>query len=112
MESDAAVLDKKQIRARSMTAGQEFLVLALVPFALSLLVLWPALVGQGVFAPTDIVAYQPLVAAKAPGTHVGDPANPFMGDVVDTFIPWRLLAREQIYSGRFPLWNPCNALGT
>ncbi len=108
----APVLEKPAIRARPTRAVPDLLVLTLVPLAISCLMLWPALVGQGVFAPTDIVAYEALVATREPGYHVGDPANPFMVDVVDTFVPWKLLAREQIYSGRFPLWNPYNALGT
>lgn len=110
MAAPAAVRPRTRIAGYQSTL--EAAALVLVPLAISCLMLWPALLNQGVFAPADIVAYQPLMSGRPPGSQVFGIRNPYLSDVIDTFIPWKMLAREQLAGGRFPLWNPYNALGT
>ena len=86
--------------------------LAVVPLFISLVMLWPALLGMGVLAPTDIVAADPLIGGRSPTSPIPQVQNPILGDVVDVFIPWKLYARSELWQGRFPLWNPYNGLGT
>ena len=90
----------------------EPLRLALLPALISFVMLWRALLGLGVFAPTDILLADPVIAQKPPGAVLPTPQNPLLGDVVDTFIPWRLLVRDELSQARFPLWNPYNLVGT
>lgn len=99
-------------RVERRSAVREVATLALLPALISVLMLWRALLGLGVFAPTDIVAAEPLVAGRSPEEPRPMPQNPLLTDVVDTFLPWRLLAREQLAAGRFPLWNPYSLFGT
>lgn len=74
--------------------------------------LWPALLGRGVLASTDLVAYEAIIGDTAPGEMPPLSANPVLNDPVDQFIPWRLYARDELKAGRFPLWNPYSGLGT
>ncbi|HVF98758.1 MAG TPA: hypothetical protein VND68_02875 [Chloroflexia bacterium] len=87
-------------------------LLAILPLLISFAMLWPALLGQGVLASTDMVTYDPFIGDGRPGVQPPISANPVLGDPVDQFIPWRLYARNELRAGRFPLWNPYNALGT
>ncbi|HUP26892.1 MAG TPA: YfhO family protein [Chloroflexia bacterium] len=86
--------------------------LAVLPALISFVMLWPALLGLRVFAPTDIVTADPLLAERRPGSVHPPAQNPLLGDVVDVFLPWKLYARSEIWQGRFPLWNPYNGLGS
>ncbi|MEO6458622.1 MAG: YfhO family protein [Chloroflexia bacterium] len=86
--------------------------LAILPALISFVMLWPALLGLGVLAPTDIVAADPLIGGRSPSASRPPVQNPLLGDVVDVFIPWKLYARSEIWQGRFPLWNPYNGLGS
>src|SRR5438445_232735 len=74
--------------------------------------LWPALLNLGVFAPTDIVANDPLIGGSTPGSPRQMAFNPLLSDPIDAFIPWRLFARSELDQGLLPLWNPYNLLGT
>src|SRR5262245_35845660 len=66
--------------------------LALVPALISFAVMWRALLGLGVFAPTDILLTDSIISQKPPGAGaIKQAQNPLLADVVDTFIPWRLL---------------------
>ena len=96
----------------SLPAIQELRTLALFPALISFLMLWPALLNLGAFAPTDIVTSDPLTGSFTPGERRPVAENPLLGDVVDSFVPWKLYARSEIEAGRFPLWNPYNLLGT
>jgi hypothetical protein len=87
-------------------------LLAVLPALISLVMLWPALLGQGVLASTDLVTYDPFIGEGKPGIQPPISANPMINDPVDQFIPWRLYARSELRAGRFPLWNPYNAFGT
>jgi hypothetical protein len=86
--------------------------LTLFPALISFILLWPALLGLGVLAPTDIVAYDPLTGGFTPGERRPIADNPLLSDVVDSFVPWKLYMRSELEAGRFPLWNPYNLLGT
>jgi hypothetical protein len=86
--------------------------LLVLPTLISFFMLWPALLNQGVLAPTDIVSYDPLTGGLAPGDPRNVGLNPLLTDPTDSIIPWRLYARSEIEAGRFPLWNPYNLLGT
>lgn len=102
----------RRLAVRRTQAVREVALLALLPALVSLLMLWPALSGQGVLASTEMVAADPFVGNIAPGTAQSLSENPQLSDPVDQFIPWRLYARSELRAGRFPLWNPYNALGT
>ncbi|HET6314451.1 MAG TPA: YfhO family protein [Chloroflexia bacterium] len=91
---------------------REVALLAVLPVLISFAMLWPALLGQGVLASTDMVTYDPFIGDGRPGVQPPISANPVLGDPVDQFIPRRLYARGELRAGRFPLWNPYNALGT
>jgi hypothetical protein len=95
-----------------MPLAREVGQLTLLPLLISLLMLWKALLGLEIFAPTDLVAGEALVAGRPPGWSPPHLKNPLLGDVVDTFIPWRLYARSELAAGRFPLWDSYNLLGT
>ncbi|HKP53032.1 MAG TPA: YfhO family protein [Chloroflexia bacterium] len=86
--------------------------LAALPAIITFIMLWPALLNQGVLAPTDIVAYDPLTGNFTPGEPRPLAENPLLTDPADQGVPWRLYARSELESGRFPLWNPYNLLGT
>ncbi|MDQ5823608.1 MAG: YfhO family protein [Chloroflexota bacterium] len=87
-------------------------LLAVLPVLISFVMLWPALLGQGVLASTDLVTYDPFFGEGIPGVPPPLSANPMLNDPVDQMIPWRLYARSELRGGRFPLWNPYNAFGT
>lgn len=87
-------------------------LLAILPLLVSFAMLWPALLGQGVLASTDLVTNDPFIGEGQPGIQPPIAANPMINDPVDQFIPWRLYARNELRAGRFPLWNPYNAFGT
>jgi len=91
---------------------KEAFLLALLPAVVSCVMLWPALSRQGVLAPTDIVAADSLIGGRLPTQPAPATENPLLGDVIDAFIPWKMYARSELASGRFPLWNPYNLLGT
>jgi hypothetical protein len=91
---------------------REVALLAVLPVLISVAMLWPALLGQGVLASTDAVTYDPFIGDGKPGIEPPISANPMTGDPVDQLIPWRLYARGELRAGRFPLWNPYNAFGT
>jgi hypothetical protein len=93
-----------------LTALKEALLLALLPVAISCIMLWPALLRQGVLAPTDILARDPIIAGSSPAFN-SRPQNPLLTDVIDAILPWKLYARSELTAGRFPLWNPYSALG-
>ncbi|MFL5735204.1 MAG: YfhO family protein [Chloroflexia bacterium] len=99
-------------RHRTLAGALEVGQLVLLPLLISFAMMWRALLGLEVFAPTDVVAGQDLIAERPPGWTSPDLKNPLLGDVVDTFIPWRLYARSEIAAGRFPLWDSYNLLGT
>jgi len=86
--------------------------LVALPAIVSFIMLWPALLNQGVLAPTDIVAYDPLTGGFPPGDPQPIAENPLLTDPGDAVIPWKLYARSELEAGRFPLWNPYNLLGT
>jgi hypothetical protein len=90
---------------------REVALLAVLPVLISFTMLWPALLGQGVLASTDLVANDPFIGEGQPGVPPPPSANPIINDPVDQFIPWRLYARSELRAGRFPLWNPYNAFG-
>jgi hypothetical protein len=100
------------IRTQLAEGLREFGRLALLPSLISFVMLWPALLNLGVLAPTDIVAYDPLTGGFPPGNTRPLAENPVLGDVVDSFVPWKLYMRSELEAGRFPLWNPYNLLGT
>ncbi len=87
-------------------------LLAILPVFVSCVMLWPALLGRGVLASTDLVAHESIFGEIPPGVPPPISANPMLNDPVDQFIPWRLYARSELRAGRFPLWNPYNGLGT
>lgn len=87
-------------------------LLAILPVLVSCVMLWPALLGMGVLASTDLVANESLIGNIPPGVPPPISVNPMINDPVDQFIPWRLYARSELRAGRFPLWNPYNGLGT
>ncbi len=91
---------------------RETALLTVLPVLISCVMLWPALLGMGVLAPTDIVVDEPFIGDIQPGVAPPIPVNPMMGDVVDQVLPWRLYARSELRAGRIPLWNPYNVLGT
>ncbi len=78
--------------------------LALLPALVSFVMLWPALLNQGVLAPTDIVSYDPLTGGYPPGDRRPVAENPVLTDPADSLLPWRLYARSELEAGRFPLW--------
>ncbi len=86
--------------------------LVVLPVVISFIMLWPALLNQGVLAPTDIVAYDPLTGGFPPGDPQPIAENPLLTDPIDSVLPWKLYARSELDAGRFPLWNPYNLLGT
>src|SRR5438270_6367477 len=101
----------RRVDALSRSAAvKEALLLALLSAAISCIMLWPALLRQGVLAPSDILARDPLIAGSYP-VFSGGPRNPLLTDVTDAILPWKLYARRELSSGRFPLWNPYSALG-
>src|SRR6186713_2279731 len=69
--------------------------LTVLPALISFFLLWPALLNQGVLAPTDIVASDPLTGGFAPGDPRPPILNPMLSDVIDEGIPWRLYARSE-----------------
>ena len=90
---------------------REVALLAILPLLVSFVMLWPALLGQGVLGSTDLVTNDPFIGDTTPGLPPPLSANPMINDPVDQFIPWRLYARSELRAGRFPLWNPYNAFG-
>lgn len=86
-------------------------LLTILPVLISLVMLWPALLGQGVLASTDLVTYDPFIGEGRPGIEPPVSANPMINDPIDQMIPWRLFARSELRAGRFPLWNPYSAFG-
>lgn len=60
-----------------------------------------------VYFPSDILNLFPIF-------NPGDkpiPHNTLVSDPLTQFEPWRILVKQQILSGQFPLWNPYNAGG-
>src|SRR5688500_9230254 len=95
-------LHASRIRSWWLSDGvREVRRLALLPALISFIMLWPALLSLGVFAPTDIVAYDPLTGGFPPGERRTMADNPLLGDPVDSFIPWKLYARSEVAAGRF-----------
>lgn len=67
--------------------------------------LWPALIGRRVLAPTDL-----LVASRVIGLDSADilhePGNELLFDPVYVFIPWLEFAARELRRGNLPFWNP------
>ncbi len=70
--------------------------LAVLPVLISFVMLWPALLGQGVLASTDLVTYDPFIGEGRPGIQPPISANPMINDPIDQMIPWRLYALSSL----------------
>ncbi len=86
-------------------------LVVLVLFALAKFL--PFIFKNQVPIPFDIFlgAYYPWLSDKW-GYAISVPVkNPILSDVVSQIYPWISLARDQILSGHFPLWNPTSLFG-
>ncbi len=87
-------------RWRADAAACTFLVL------LGGLLLAPALVHGASIGPTDVMRELGLTSRVAPQVH-----NPVGSDEIEEFMPWQLLAWQQVHAGHWPIWNPFSVLG-
>lgn len=88
-----------------------FWILALVIFSLTKFI--PFFTKGYVPVPFDLFlgGYYPWLSDKW-GYLVGvQIKNPLLSDIVSQFYPWMSLMRDQVLSGRFPLWNPTSLMG-
>ncbi len=88
-----------------------FWIIALVAFAISKFI--PFIFKGNVPVAFDLFlgGYYPWLSDKW-GFPVGVPVkNPALSDVVSQIYPWISLARDQVFSGHFPLWNPTSLMG-
>jgi hypothetical protein len=73
--------------------------------------LWPALTGQKVLLPTDLLyRHIPWAATRPP--ELGQFTNLALTDPVQQMYPWMHLAAGSVKSGRIPYWNPFAFAGT
>jgi hypothetical protein len=79
--------------------------------AFSFLPLSPALLGQRVLLPADLLMVMQPFKAHARELGFRRVSNPIL-DAVQQFWPWRKYAGEQLRSGVIPLWNPYILCGT
>ena len=68
----------------------------------------PALLGDRVLSPADVVLAQP---GFGPADASYEPRNRLLMDPVLQFEPWLAYSRTMLRSGRLPLWNPHVGLG-
>ncbi|MBI4246936.1 MAG: hypothetical protein HY614_07075 [Candidatus Rokubacteria bacterium] len=68
---------------------------------------YPVLFGKRLLIPADILLSHPPWNAMQPF----EPQNGLLSDQIEEFYPDRHLARESIWSGSLPLWNPFAAGG-
>lgn len=86
-------------RVQSYFAARELLG-ALLILVLALAVFFsPALLGNGYFAPADIIR------GFASFSNGFEAHNTLLSDPLVQFLPWFKLSRELIHSGHLPLWN-------
>jgi hypothetical protein len=110
--SDAAGGDRAELRAPCDQSGnrRDRLAAALVALAVVTVVLWAPLTRAAthVHGSWDWLAQSNGLTRQA---EAGAPENAALVDPVRQFVPWALLAREELAAGRAPLWNPFNGNG-
>ena len=84
---------------------------AIVLVVLPLAIVGYALVTGGVYGPVDhAFQYEPL-SALAPQFGIGPARNASAVDIWSEFFPWRLVVKESLARGEWPLWNAYNLAG-
>lgn len=91
-----------------MDDRRDVLAFAAALAALIALLHGPALLGDRVLSPADVVLAQP---GFGPADASYEPRNRLLMDPVLQFEPWLEFNRTMIRSGRLPLWNPHVGLG-
>jgi hypothetical protein len=71
----------------------------------------PSLFGDRVLLPADLLGAPNVYLPASEGAPRPEPRNTVVSDVVYTLALHGELAREQLRSGRWPLWNPYNSCG-
>jgi hypothetical protein len=71
----------------------------------------PSLFGDRVLLPADLLGAPNVYLPASEGAPRPEPRNTVVSDVVYTLALHGELAREQLRSGRWPLWNPYNYCG-
>lgn len=91
---------------------KEYKVFFLCLFLFLGILFWPVIQGKIPF-PGDVLIghYHPWADIVWEGRGAGYPIKNFIVDPLFQSYPWRKLSLEQIFSGRWPLWNPYNILG-
>jgi hypothetical protein len=99
----------KQSRLRSWTVRFLILVGGII-FGQAILY-GPSLTGSKILLSLDILAEPNHYIPRVPEVVWRDPHNIQLSDIVEHAEPNRLLLRERLRSGRFPLWDPYEYCG-
>ncbi|MGQ9676282.1 MAG: oligosaccharide flippase family protein [Chloroflexota bacterium] len=79
---------------------------ALVLLGTVLLFFWDVLFGDKVLLPLDNLYLSPPWSDFASQVGVAAPHNHLIGDMLLENLLWKSLARDTVFSGALPLWNP------
>ncbi len=87
-------------------ALRQGLALLLLLLALTLILLWPVILGGRVLVPFDnLFAFSPW-DSLAESAGVGVPHNQLLSDLLLENYAWKLFIRQSLAARQIPLWNP------
>src|SRR5262249_52534826 len=87
-------------------AAQNVAGVAAVAFVLAVLLHEALFLGRGLVPADGILQYLPWSA-----TWQGRPSNYLLSDQYNILVPLRQFLHDELWKGRFPLWNPHHACG-
>ncbi|MES2792285.1 MAG: YfhO family protein [Planctomycetota bacterium] len=76
-----------------------------------LFLIGPALIGQQILLPLDLLALPNYYLASAEAIKAGRPVDQALLDLVEVDAPARTFCQREFSRGRLPLWQPDNFLG-